>query len=104
MIRFFFIFVLIAMVGVTTWASLQSNVLEGFQYLFADRWGIATLFDTYFSFFTIYLWMAYKEKTILSRVVWFLLVCAFGSMAFSFYILREFSRTRNLELLLCQRK
>jgi hypothetical protein len=103
MLKSFFILILMAMLGVTTWASLQSNVWEGFQYLFADRWGIATLFDTYFSFFTIYLWIAFKEKSLISKVLWFLLICGFGSIAFSIYILKEIKRTSSLEQLLCQR-
>ena len=104
MLKLFYVFVLMAMFGVTTWASLQSNVIEGFQYLFADRWGIATLFDTYFSFITIYLWIAYKETTIKARSAWFLLVCTLGSIAFSVFILRELSRSKSVEQFLCQKR
>jgi hypothetical protein len=103
MLKLYFVFVLAAMIGVTTWASLEANVFEGFHYLFADRWGIATLMDTYFSFITIYLWIAFKEKSILSKAVWLVLVCGFGSIAFSIYILREIHRTRNFEMFLIQR-
>ena len=53
--------VLVAMVAVSTWASLEANVLVGFQRLFADRWGVATLFDAYFGFLWFWLWIAYRE-------------------------------------------
>jgi hypothetical protein len=74
------------MLGLTVWASLESNVWEGFAYLFANRWGIATLGDTYFGFFLLSFWMFYKESTFTARLVWFLLICSLGSMALAFYI------------------
>jgi hypothetical protein len=88
----FYTGVLVWMIGITTWASLQENVWAGFAYLFDNRWGIATLSDTFFSFTTILLWIAYKEKTWLARLAWLVLVYALGSIAFGFYILRELYR------------
>jgi len=104
MLKLFYVLVLMIMIGVSTWASLQSNVIEGFQYLFADRWGIATLFDTYFSFFTIYLWIAYKETSMKAKALWFLLICSLGSIAFSVFILRELARSKSVEQFLCQKR
>jgi hypothetical protein len=89
LLTFLFSLILVLILGVTTWASLQENVWVGFEYLFANRWGIATLFDTYFGFVTIYLWIAYKERTIFARLLWFVLVMSFGSIAFSIYILNQ---------------
>ena len=88
-LKWFFVFVLIAMVSVSVWASLETNVIQGFQYLFESRWGIATLFDTYFSFLMIYFWMAYKDPRWLSRVIWLLLVLSLGTIAISVYVLNE---------------
>jgi hypothetical protein len=85
----FFTLMLISIIAVTSWASLEQNVMLGFEYLFQSRWGIATLFDTYFGFITIYLWIAYKEVTWTKRLVWLVLVLALGSIAFSIYILNQ---------------
>jgi Protein of unknown function (DUF1475) len=85
----FFSLMLISIIAVTTWASLEQNVMLGFEYLFESRWGIATLFDTYFGFLTIYLWIAYKEVTWAKRLLWLVLVLALGSIAFSIYILNQ---------------
>ena len=81
--KVFFGFVMIAMVAVTTWASFDSSIVEGFRYLFQNRWGIATLGDTYFSFTIIYLWMAYKEPALSKRIIWLIAVYAFGTIAIS---------------------
>jgi Protein of unknown function (DUF1475) len=91
----FFLVVLISILAVTTWASLEQNVLLGFQYLFESRWGIATLFDTYFGFITIYLWIAYKEVTWGKRILWLALILTLGSIAFSIYILNQLRLLKN---------
>lgn len=83
----FFIFVLLAMISVTTWASFDQNVVEGFKILWREKWGIATLFDTYFSFTMIYFWIYFHEKKLLQRIVWFLAVYAFGTIAIALYFL-----------------
>jgi hypothetical protein len=87
--KVFFSFVIAVMISVSVWASLDSNVVSGFQYLFANRWGIATLGDTYFSFTIIYLWMAYKEPAWSKRVAWLIAVYAFGTIAISVFMLHE---------------
>jgi hypothetical protein len=85
----FFTVMLIAMVAVTTWASLDSSVIEGTHYLLSNRWGIATFGDTYFGFLTIYLWMAYKEPAPLKRILWFIAVLSLGTIAISVFMLHE---------------
>ena len=85
----FSILVILVMVVATSWASLEANVFEGFRALFQFRWGVATLGDTYFGFFTVYLWIAYKEGTWASRVLWLVLVLCFGTIATSSYLLLQ---------------
>ncbi|MBU6154470.1 MAG: DUF1475 family protein [Bdellovibrionales bacterium] len=94
--KYIFSLILIAMLGVTTWASLEKNVFIGFEQLFSERWGIATLFDTYFSFLLLYLWIAYREKGALSRIVWLLLVLGLGTIAISGYGLWQIKKGRAL--------
>lgn len=84
-LRAYFIFVLIAMLAVTTWASLQENIFD--SKILLDPWGIATMFDTYFGFLAFYLWVAYKENTLLKRVIWFVAIMALGNIAMAGYVL-----------------
>ena len=94
--KVFFGLILISMLSVTTWASLDRSVFEGFRELFSSRWGIATLFDTYFSFFLIYLWIAYRERSFGARVLWLVLVCSLGTIAISGYGLWQMKKGRPL--------
>jgi hypothetical protein len=78
--------ILIAMIAVTTWASLDRSVFEAGN-LLDDPWGVATLFDAYAGFLTFYAWVVYKERRLVSRLVWLVLIMALGNMAMSLYML-----------------
>lgn len=75
-----------AMVWVTTWAGLQQNIFEASQ-VWTDPWSRATLFDAYFGFITFFVWVAYKERKLILKVIWFVLIMGFGNLAMSSYVL-----------------
>lgn len=78
----------------TGWASTQQSVLYWTGLTAgADRyWTIATLLDAYFGFITFYVWVFYKERAWLWRVIWFVLIMALGNMAMSAYVLLALRR------------
>ena len=90
----FSVTVFAAMVVVTTWASLDANVLVGFQRLLADRWGVATLFDAYFGFLWFWLWIAYKEASLGRSLLWLLLLFALGNLAMAAYVMVQLIRLK----------
>lgn len=105
-LRIFSITVLVAMVAVTAWASLEANVLVGFQRLLADRWGVATLFDAYFGFLWFWLWIAYKEGRPGRSLLWLLLLLTLGNLAMAAYVLVQVARLQpgeGVEALLLRR-
>jgi hypothetical protein len=93
----FAIAVFAAMVAVTTWASLEANVLVGFQRLLADRWGVATLFDAYFGFLWFWLWIAYREASPWRRLFWLLLLFALGNLAVAAYVMIQLAGLKSGE-------
>lgn len=99
-------FVLLAMISVTTWSSLEKGVGEGFRYVFAERWGIATLFDAYFGFAAFFLWVIYKESSAVSRILWGIGLVIFGNIAIAIYLLKEARKLKasdGAEILLVRR-
>lgn len=94
---FFFSFVLIAMLAVTTWASLQENIIVGGAKLFNQPWGVATLFDTYFAFLTFFIWVLYKEKSNVMKLIWLILILTLGNIAMAFYVLIQIYKSPNNE-------
>ncbi|MEO8026197.1 MAG: DUF1475 family protein [Bryobacteraceae bacterium] len=57
-----------------------------------NPWAWATLWDAYFGFLTFYVWVAYKERTVVARALWFVLIMGLGNIAMSLYVLIELFR------------
>ena len=79
--------ILVAMLAVTTYASLDRSIFNVESKLTSDPWFHATLADAYFGFITFYVWVAYKEPGMLRRAIWFVLVMTLGNIAMSLYLL-----------------
>ncbi len=87
LLYFAFTLILVAMLWVTITASLDRSVWVAAVEIWDDPWGKATLFDAYFAFLVVYLWIAYREPSWVARLVWLLLVLTLGSLAISVYFL-----------------
>lgn len=83
----FFLFVLAAMLWVTVTASMDRNVLVAAAEIWDDPWGKATLFDAYFGFLTVFIWIAYREPTRWRRALWLVLLLTLGNFAIAAYFL-----------------
>ena len=86
-LRIAFAGVLITMLCVTGWASHIMPCWQTPQSLVTHPWFIATLFDTYFGFLTFWLWLAWRERGWLSRLLWLIAILALGNIAMSSYML-----------------
>lgn len=92
--KLLFTSILILMIAVTTWASLEKNLMDGFAVVWAERWGIATLADAYCGFLTFYAWVFYKESGWASRIVWLALILVFGNIAMASYVLWQLNKLK----------
>jgi hypothetical protein len=86
-LKIIFGLILASMLWVTTWASLELNLFTHLPKIIQDPWVIATLFDAYYGFISFYLWVCYKEKSILLKVIWFILIMLLGNIAMAIYVL-----------------
>jgi Protein of unknown function (DUF1475) len=91
-LRCFFIVVLASMLWVTSWASMECMVWKIPAAVVQHRWFIATLFDTYWAFFTFYCWLAYKETSWNLRIGWLIGIILLGNIAMSVYLLIQLFR------------
>jgi hypothetical protein len=91
-LRGLFVVVLLSMLAVTGWASLHTPLSRIPREVFTHPWFIATLFDAYWAFVAFYVWVAWKETSLASRVLWFVSIIALGNIAMSAYMLRELFR------------
>ena len=89
-LRWVFTAVFISMFGLTVVAAGDRNIVDALIELWPDPWFRATLADAYFAFFTIWLWIAYRQSSVMSRTIWFVLIMALGNIAVAGYCLRLF--------------
>ncbi len=86
-LRILFLLILAGMLAVTAGASLERGVFDAAGELWDDPWFRATLADAYFGFITVYVWIAYRERSWGARLLWFVLLMALGNIAIAGYLL-----------------
>jgi len=88
-LRAFFRFsvVVVSMLGVTSWASAHVPLWETPRAVVTHPWFIATMFDTYFGFLTFFVWLAYRETSLLARLLWLIAILLLGNIAMASYVL-----------------
>jgi predicted permease len=94
-LRIFFAVVLVTMLCATSWASAQCALWKTPAAVVAHPWFIATLFDCYFGFLTVYAWVFYKETNWLARVAWLIAILLLGNIAIASYLLIKLFRLRS---------
>lgn len=92
LLKFIFTLALLAILATTGWASTQMAVWDTPRAVATHPWFIATLVDTYLAFFTFWLWVAYKERGNVARVIWLILIFALGNIAIAGYMLIQLWR------------
>jgi hypothetical protein len=86
-LRILFLIVLLSMLAVTSWASMQCALWKTPREVVTHPWFIATLFDTYWAFLTFYCWVAYKERSWITRLAWLIGILLLGNIAMAIYML-----------------
>jgi len=89
-LRWVFTAVFVSMIGLTVIAVGDRNIVDALIELWPDPWFRATLADAYFGFFTIWLWIAYRESGVVSPSIWLVLILMLGNIAVAAYFLRLF--------------
>jgi hypothetical protein len=87
LLRIVFSIVVLAMLAVTSWASLKVAMWDTPRAVATHPWFIATLFDTYFAFLTFWLWLAWRERRWIPRLVWLVAILLLGNIAMASYVL-----------------
>jgi hypothetical protein len=79
--------------------SLESNLIEEWDFLGGIPWMRATLWDFYANVLVIFTWIAYRENSYISKVVWLILLVCLGSIASCAYVLIQLFRLKEGESL-----
>jgi hypothetical protein len=82
------------MTVLTVRTSLAVSLWDAWDSFAANPWAVATLYDAYFGFITFFVWVAYKERSLWSRILWLILILGLGNIAMSLYVLIQLFRLK----------
>jgi Protein of unknown function (DUF1475) len=82
------------MTVLTVRTSLAVSLWSAWDSFAGNPWAVATLYDAYFGFVTFWVWVAYKENTLWSRLLWLVLILGLGNIAMSLYVLIQLFRLK----------
>jgi hypothetical protein len=86
-LKLLFGFIFLFMVVMTVRTSLQVPIWQAS--FIGNPWAWATLYDAYFGFLTFFCWVAWRERSLAIKILWFILIMALGNIAMSFYVLLQ---------------
>lgn len=93
-LKLLFIAIFGTMIWVTTWAQSQEALWAAMDRIPRDPWFVATLFDTYFAFLCFFLWVAFRERSVIAKAFWFVAIMLMGNIAMSLYVLIQLFRLK----------
>jgi hypothetical protein len=94
LLQILFAAILLSLLVYTLWASTQQPVWQWKGLVRGpDRfWNAATFIDAYYGFVTFFVWVCFKERGWVARVVWFVAIMAMGNMAMASYVLWQLQK------------
>ena len=86
-LKLLFAFIFVFMVVMTVRTSMQVSLWSALPAFAASPWSMATLYDAYFGFLTFFCWLAWRERSLVVKIIWFVLIMLGGNIAMSLYVL-----------------
>lgn len=87
LLRAVFVAVLGVMLYGTAVAINDRSLWLAVEELWRDPWFRVTVFDSYFAFLTVWLWIAYREPGWPRRLIWLIAIGCLGNFAVASYML-----------------
>ncbi len=94
LLRLLYVVIFLVMIALTVWSAINENIMAIPPLVLNDVWFKATLFDAYFAFLSFFLWICYREKSILLKGFMFIAIVCLGNIAMSLYVLIALYRLR----------
>ena len=76
----------LALLGAIIYGVAARDIVAEGNIMLAVYWGQFTFIDIYVAFIVFYLWIVFREKSLIKSIVWFLLIMMGGSMTILLYL------------------
>lgn len=67
----------------------EQDIISANRLLWPDPWYRVLLVDAYFGFLWFWLWVAWREQSVLRGALWFVLILGLGNLATAVYLLLQ---------------
>jgi hypothetical protein len=67
-------------------AILNGNFAEEGAWIISHPWGVTSLVDLYVGFVLFSMWIVYREKSLVSKVIWVALMMILGNWTAALYV------------------
>ncbi len=94
LLKLLFAVIFLWMTVFTIRTSLAVSLWSAWDSFASNPWAVATLYDAYSGFITFWVWVAYKENNLWSRLLWLVLILGLGNIATSLYVLMQLFRLK----------
>jgi len=72
--------------GAIIYGVAARDIMSEGNIMLAVYWGQFTFIDIYVAFIVFYLWIVFREKSVLKSIIWFFLIMLGGSMSIMLYL------------------
>jgi len=96
-LRILFGLIFVFMTVMTVRTSMQVSLWSAWSSFAASPWSMATLYDAYCGFLTFFCWVAWRERSLGIKILWFVLIMTLGNIAMSLYVLIQLSGLKSEE-------
>jgi len=96
-LRILFGLIFVFMTVMTVRTSMQVSLWRAWSSFAASPWSMATLYDAYCGFLTFFCWVAWRERSLGIKILWFVLIMTLGNIAMSLYVLIQLSGLKSEE-------
>ncbi len=74
---------------------INGSFFEDGQVIINNPWGIVSLVDLYVGFLLLAMWIAFREKTLVSSILWIISLMILGFFIGSLYVLISLYKSEN---------
>lgn len=85
-LQIIFIAGFLALLGAIIYGVVAKDIVAEGNIMLAVYWGQFTFIDIYVAFIVFYLWIVFREKSLIKSIVWFVLIMLGGSMTIMLYL------------------
>lgn len=81
--------------GILVYGFTQGDFGAAGEFFFNDPWGIVSLVDVYVGFIFFSVWVIYREKNLLTALLWTIAILIFGNLPSGIYAFMALQTSEN---------